>query len=519
MATDTPTRSKDEMRQLARDMGIEVPQTEAEKVRAELLLRLAELGGRLTSDDEVAFEGTRFVIPATLDLQGAIEFLKEKVREDERTVAFTKKFNFRPMDGARATARALKKAFGIHVQRPIQTFFGDIPPELRDVQVSLTETEQVPWGRMGIPGLEGLDIYLGATHDPELGPLFHIRSEGPRKFRHHIEGLYKLIEEELRTNSVYRGKAFDGQDEPKFLDLSGVDPSRVVYSEEVMAQLDANIWSVIKYRHEMHALNVSTKRAVLFEGPYGTGKTLAAFLTAKLAEANGWTFIYCRPGKDDIAVVMQTARLYEPAVVFFEDVDVIAQPGEPDAVSRLLDIFDGIQSKGTEIMVVLTTNHVERIHKGMVRPGRLDAVIHIGSMDRQGVERLIKSLVPEDKLAEDVDFDEVFAAMEGFLPAFVKETVERTIRYAVARSGGTMTTLQTSDFVFAAHGLRPQLELMEGAREHEDLDPIGLQLGRLVDSSVAKHVLGARLSHSSDPEQGDTFGYVHPPIELASPNA
>src|SRR5262245_54811598 len=167
-------------------------------------------------------------------------------------------------------------------------------------------------------------------------------------------------------------------------------------------------------------MRIPRKRAILLEGPYGTGKTLAAYLTAQIAESHGWTFIYCRPSRDDLGQVMGLARLYQPAVVFFEDIDVMAAGGDVDAVTRLLDMFDGIQAKGTEIVAVLTTNHKERIHKAMVRPGRMDAMVHIGALDRHGIERLIRVTVPEEILAVD-DYDAVYRSMEGFLPAFAKE--------------------------------------------------------------------------------------------------
>jgi transitional endoplasmic reticulum ATPase len=39
----------------------------------------------------------------------------------------------------------------------------------------------------------------------------------------------------------------------------------------------------------------------------------------------------------------------------------------------------------------MTTNHKDEIHKGMLRPGRLDAIIEIGAMDRPGVEKLART--------------------------------------------------------------------------------------------------------------------------------
>ena len=456
----------------------------------EALEQLAKLGGKLTAEEDIVFSGKKLVLPETMSLQDAIRFLNEKLHEDEQRMSFNKVFNFRPWDGAHATMCALKKAFGAVTQRSIQSFFGEIPPEMRTINIGPNETTQVPWGRMGVAHLAGLDLYLGSTRHREWGICFVIQAEGPRKYRHHVEGLFTLIEEELKNNSIYRGKAFDGQEDPQFLELSSIDPSKIVYSDAAMEQLEANVWSVLRYPDVLSELGIPLKRAVLLEGPYGTGKTLAAYLTAKVATENGWSFLLCRPGQDDLMEVMNTARLYQPAVVFFEDVDSVSNAGKH--IPRLLDIFDGIKAKDTKIMAVLTTNHVEEIHKGMVRPGRIDAVIHIGELDPAGLRRLVESVVPEEHLDIAIDWDAVTGAMEGFLPAFAKESIDRAMRYNVARNQGKVTELSTQDFVAAAKGLRPQLELMAGAKDKVERRDIEVALQELVSES-AKEVVAEKL--------------------------
>lgn len=111
--------------------------------------------------------------------------------------------------------------------------------------------------------------------------------------------------------------------------------------------------------------------------------------------------------------MLRTARLYQPAVVFIEDIDYRANNGESDAVTELLEAFDGITSKGGELQIVMTTNHLDRIHKGMLRPGRLDAVVHIGALDRNGVERLCRVVIDESHLDKEVDFDAVWEGDAG----------------------------------------------------------------------------------------------------------
>lgn len=458
-----------------------------DKVRAELVEQLALIGGKVVGDDDIARHGDTLVVPERMSLLEASTFLAEKVKDEARLEGQSRVFKYRPWDGAHAFQAAIKRYFGALRTVGTPGFFGENPPEMITINTGPDSTTQVPWGGLQIPGLPDVTFYADDMFDADLGPVFFLHTHGPKRDRAAILGVFELVEQELRTNSIYRGKAFDGEAMPNFLDLSGIDPSDVVYTQEMMRQLDANLWSPIAYAQAHRALNLPLKRSVLLEGPYGTGKTLAAFLTAQRCLLNGWTFLYCRPGKDDIATVMQTARLYQPAVVFFEDVDTISKPGQPDQVSKLLDVFDGIQAKGTEIMVVLTTNHAELIHKGMVRPGRLDAVIHVGAMDQAGVERLVRR-VCRGMLDDHIDFDAVFAANDGYMPAFVKEGVERAVRYALARCQGEPVAIRinTDDLVAAAAGLRDQLDLMEGNKEHHEVDALGAALENHLKNVTAK---------------------------------
>jgi transitional endoplasmic reticulum ATPase len=475
---------------------------QAKKEQDALLGTLAELGGKLTAEEDVVFKGTKLILPERMDLKDAIRFLQDKEAEDEEEMRFHRIFRYRPWDGARATDHALRRAFGMTRATPIQTMFGKQPPQMITITTGVGEQEQVPWGCLEIPLLPGAQIYLGAQPDPEMGMLFSVMIQGPRKYRFHAEGIFRLIQDELETNSMYRGKAFDGRDEPEFLDVRGVDPEKVIYSDDVLLQLEANVWSLLRHTDVMRSAKMPLKRAALLAGPYGTGKTLAAFLTAKEAVANGWTFIYCRPGRDSLQNVMATAQLYQPSVVFFEDVDVISDAAREgaDSVSQLLDVFDGIQTKDTEIVCILTTNHVENIHKGMLRPGRLDAVIEIGALDRNGIERLVRSAVPTELLDTKVDYDAVAEAMVGYLPAFVKEAVDRSVRYSISRGKGVAGTIQTEDLVNAADGLRAQFTLMSDAEEHGKSDPVSVALTSLVREAVH----GAALEEDDRP-----FGTVN----------
>lgn len=437
-----------------------------EQIGKELLAALDALGGQRVKDDGITFQGDKFILPVNYegDYQGVIKFLNQVDKAENTTFAFSRSFKFRPWDGAAAFQRALYRVFGtVGIGSAIQTMFGDIPPQYVSVATDFGKTEQVPWGKVDMPPLEA-SFYLGSTGDPEYGQLFEIHVEAPRRNRKRIEAFFDVIQDELEVRSIYRGKAFNGAETPEFLDLREVDESKVVYSNETLAQLNANIWGLIEHTATMRKLGIPLKRAVLLEGPFGTGKSLAGALTAQKARANGWTFILARPGKDDLFEVLNTAKLYAPAVVQFEDIDVVAKGGTDTEISKLLDALDGIGNKGNGVVAMFTTNHVENIQKAVMRPGRIDSIIHIGFLDRDGVEKLIKSVVNPNVLG-DIDYDKVYAHMTDFLPAFVKEALDRAVRFAVTRTGSDDFVIETDDVVNAAMGLHTQLELMNAANE------------------------------------------------------
>lgn len=447
--------------------------------------------------DEVAFhDGKKISLPRDMSFKRAREVLTRVERDQNTEVSQTKTFRYRPFDGAVATSRVMKRRYGITFGEKIRSFFGDRPPQTISVPISVDETIEVPWGLMSIPSLPGTEIHLGETHDAEYGKVFAISATFPKKFTNEIKAFLREIDQELKTNSIYRGKAIIGTEQPEFLDMSGFRSREIVFADDVEDVLEGTVWSVLRYTKALKKEGVKIKRAALLEGPYGCGKTSAGMLTAEVAVANGWTYIKSKPGQD-VNEVLRLARLYSPAVCFLEDIDNEASTAEGGEVSRLLETFDGVTAKGAELVVVMTTNHLKRIHKGMLRPGRLDAVIHVAELDRGGVERLIKAVVAEDRLALDVNYDAVYEAMKveiegpdgpeshGFFPAFVRETLERAKTVAIGRnSGHTNYVLDTEALRVAAISLQPQLKVMLQAEEGEK-KPV---LDQVVREAVRKAV-------------------------------
>jgi hypothetical protein len=464
--------------------------TEQQEITDRVLATLGELGRLSVQDDAVQFEGEKIQLPARFsgNLPAAAKFIMEIHEQENAEYAFGRTFRFRPWDGAAAFDRACRFVFGTSgLGQATRTMFGSRPPALISIAVGPGKQLQVPWGKVSMPPLEAT-FDLDATHDDEYGPLFRLHVTAPRRNRAMLEAFFDVVQRELEERSIYRGKAFNAATQPEFLDLSWVAKTPIIYTDEVFTQLTANVWSLLRYTDEMRARKMPLKRAVLLEGPYGTGKSLAGALTAVEAIENNWTFIQVRPGQDDLLEALNTAKLYAPAVVQYEDIDTVAKDGNAEKISELLDALDGIGNKGNPVLLLATTNHVADIQKAVMRPGRLDAVVHIGALDRAGVERLVSSLVDPATLGV-IDYDQVTEAMEGFLPAFMREAVDNAVRYSMVRNGGTPATIETSDLVHAAVGLKRQLALMNGAHAGERPRPTLDQAFRDVSVEAARAVV------------------------------
>lgn len=478
---------------MAKDNG---SHSDHERTRDAILKTLAELGSLQVAEDSLRFEGSSFVLPAAMagNVAGAVAYLQAWDRAQNTRHSMRRTFRYRPYDGAAAFDRAMRRLFGTSgLGASTKGMMGENPPQLITVETGLNSSAQVPWGAVEFSPLEAT-FYLDDTRTPEDGTVFYLAVEAPKRYTQHIEALFQMIEEELKTGSIYRGQAITAAVTPKFIDTSVVDRSRLVFSDEVTTQLQANVWSVIQHADAMRAVGLPVKRQVLLYGPYGTGKTSAGVVTAQEAIAHGWTYIQVRPG-DDLFEALKTATLYAPAVVMFEDIDTISTRTNVD-VSRILDALDGVTSKGTQVLAIFTTNHVESLHRGLMRPGRLDAVIELAGLDEGATRRLVTATVPAALLATDVDWMKVGAAFSGLLPAFATEAIGRALRYSIARSGGVPQMITGDDLVSAAEGIRVQVRMMEDAPEASGANSVDAAIERIFQA------------HSVETDNGDKWPMV-----------
>src|SRR6185503_19914826 len=110
---------------------------------------------------------------------------------------------------------------------------------------------------------------------------------------------------------------------------------------------------------------------VLLHGENGTGKTLAAAATAQYCLENGWSFIQARWDEDLRHVLRFPELLGTPCVVVIEDMEKLIS-NDPAKMDLLLEQFDGMRTKGREVLLLMTSNHVGELPKALTRAGRIN---------------------------------------------------------------------------------------------------------------------------------------------------
>lgn len=453
---------------------------------------------------DVEFHGDKFVIPQDMDYDEAIESLMRQRDEENTDVSVQEAVQAFPLDGAVAFQKALKEKYGWANLVPTPGFFGPQPPSMIGVEIAFGQTLQIPWGRCMVPKVTGF-LATGWKEDNGM-PIFNLTATVKRRYEKTVAEIAKRIREIVAAESIYRGQAVklnfrdnDGERQssfsptfaPRFIDLKKYANQQIVYAADTERMIETNLFNPVRYTDRCRKNGVPLKRGILLEGRYGTGKTLTAHRLAQICVENGWTFLYVEDVRDlDMAVAF--AKLYQPCVLFAEDVDRTMPNGpRTPEIDKILNTLDGVESKHLEVMTVLTTNHVGGIHSGFLRPGRIDTVIPILAPDNGAMLRLVRhygKTKDGQPIVEGTDeaIIEAVKGLKGSNAAFVQEAVERAKLSAISNSDDKMV-IRPEDISVAVASMQTHIRMVcpEAGMEIEEgdqvIDPAKLAIELLVD--------------------------------------
>jgi transitional endoplasmic reticulum ATPase len=319
---------------------------------------------------------------------------------------------------------------------------------------------------MSVPGVHG---YIETNAHP-TEPKFIISGTVIQKDRTKVDDIISKVHAIIRSNSIYKGKAVridmsytrDGEgfnmteDVPEFIDIRNIKENELILPRHIEQLLKVALFAPIEHTEVCRQRKIPLKRGVLLSGEYGVGKTLTAYITALKAVKNGWTMLYLK-NVEDLASAIELARLYAPAVVFAEDIDHVVPLDRNEEANEILNTIDGIDGKSNEIIVVLTTNHIENIHAALLRPGRLDAVVQIPTPDAEAVERLVR-LYARDTLSKNIDLAPIGNMLAGAIPALIREVVERSKMWSIVEGDGKQITAEALET--SARAMQEHLKLL-----------------------------------------------------------
>jgi transitional endoplasmic reticulum ATPase len=171
-----------------------------------------------------------------------------------------------------------------------------------------------------------------------------------------------------------------------------------------------------------------------------------------------------------------------PAVVVVEDIEKVIE-ADPRKMDKLLEIFDGMRTKGREVALLLTTNHAEKLPASLMRAGRINRMIYVSDLDADALRRLIDRKIPAEQ-REELDYQVLQDKFEGFKPSWVVQVLDDAVIASVIRTGKTGEPLVTDDFVQEALALRPQFDLHRAATEVKETPELEDVIGKLVTQRV-----------------------------------
>tara|TARA_Y100000310_G_C20702833_1_gene831564 strand:- start:5689 stop:6834 length:1146 start_codon:yes stop_codon:yes gene_type:complete len=222
-------------------------------------------------------------------------------------------------------------------------------------------------------------------------------------------------------------------------------------------------------------IGITPPKGILLYGDPGTGKTL---LAKAVASSTNSTFIeivaselvqkFIGEGAKLVKEIFELARKKSPSIVFIDEIDALAAKriemgtsGERE-VSRTfmqmlaeIDGFDPLDN----VKVIGATNRKDILDPAVIRPGRLDRLIHVPLPKNEGRLAILKIHSRNMDFGADVDLSNINLMMEDLSGAEIKAVCTEAGYFAIREN---RTKIMRKDFLRAIDKVK-QEEQAEGS--------------------------------------------------------
>ena len=174
-------------------------------------------------------------------------------------------------------------------------------------------------------------------------------------------------------------------------------------------------------------------KGVLLVGPPGTGKTLMAKAVAGEAgvpffSISGSDFVemFVGVGASRVRDLFEEGKRHSPCIIFIDEIDAVARrrgtgmggghDEREQTLNQLLVEMDGF-GVNEGIIVMAATNRVDILDPAILRPGRFDRKVAVGTPDVGGREEILKVHAKNKPLGDDVNLQQLAQTTAGFTGA------------------------------------------------------------------------------------------------------
>lgn len=390
----------------------------------------------------------------------ALDYIDNELKQSKKMAKINYRIRCFRNDGIYQLNQAISQVFGAVVSKEQRNPSGESSVQTVDITLADGTRVKAPYGDISLEGLgEGSSIninYDSSTHD------LVITGKCQFRFSSLMDDIIEVTKHNLRTNSIYKGQALEISDinDPKILDLSGIDRQLMVLSKETEYALRP-IYARIMNPTMCLEKGIPLKFGALLEGGYGTGKTLLAFKLAKKAVANNWMFIYLKDPKL-LAEALRMSKIIDQSghgvLIFVEDIDQVTRGNRDSAMQDILNTLDGGDTKDMNVITLFTTNHIELIEPTFLRGKRVGTIISMGPLDAETAEQFIRKSFEIGCYTILDDLTDVCKFIEAshIAPAFMAEIIEKVKSMMVLTN---QCEVKADDIKYSVQSYLRQVEL------------------------------------------------------------